>query len=101
MKHSTIPAVADHLLRARGRIVRDGWCSNGLGDDGKPVCPLGAVYFEGRESFAWKVAYRLLQRALPPDASGDVPVYSNAPGRTLEEILALFDRAIELALSAP
>ena len=95
MKHSTIPAVADHLLRARARIVRNGWRTNGLGSAWGPVCAIGALTLEGGD---WDAAHDLLRDALPYPTG--IINYNDTPGRTKKEILALFDRAIELALRA-
>lgn len=94
MKHETLPAVVVKLMVGRERAAR-GLCQGrfrrrrpeSLGGDLN--CPRTAVDEDPN-------ALSYLSAALPPGHS--IISYVDAPGRTLAEILALFDRAIEGAL---
>jgi hypothetical protein len=95
MKHETMPAPVVKLMAGRERVAR-GLCQGyfriarpeSLGGDLE--CPVEAVNRD-RAVVAYLVA------ALP---TGErlLTLWVDAKGRTLAEILALFDRAIALAL---
>lgn len=97
MKHETMPEVVVKLMAGRERIAK-GWCQGAFLLDipdslgGPRYCTVGAVENDNH-------AFACLKAALP--APGFVTGYNDAKGRTKAEILALFDRAIALALAAP
>lgn len=109
----------DILITAKSLLEERGWCQEVSQDLGRRLCALGAVVVavDGKEDFF--MASLFLQRdnnpsyetfeqvatalaaAVVPDQSGalSAPVdvvrgYNDTPGRTKEEILALFDAAI-------
>ena len=103
--------VAEVLGHARDRI-EDGWCqlwSMRVSADGDTeYCALGALNqglmdckgLRRRDIYermdVSNAAYKSLQDVLPAECSDDmVVVYNDAPGRTKEDILELYDRAIE------
>lgn len=98
MKHETVPKVVSKLMVGRERVAR-GLCQNcfriprpeDLGGD--LVCPSEAI--DGDPA-----ARAYLKAALPSDAHGLFFLWVDGKGRTLAEILALFDRAIALALAS-
>lgn len=87
---------AAHLLRAKRCIEERGW-AKGVYRDGGRRCGVAAVWdtaLRGQFSFP---ALRML-RAVLPDGFGHVEPWQDAPGRTIEEVYAAFDRAIALAM---
>lgn len=90
------PAV-QALLDGRAKIAK-GWCQGSFSID-RPECFGGAAYCSlGAVGRFNKVALYLCS-SLPPDSNGLVS-YNDAPGRTQDDILALYDRAIFLARAA-
>lgn len=69
------------------------------GDDTTKYCAIGAVMTVESDlaDNALFVSERFLRDALPEDADRRLVRYNDAPERTHEEIMSLFDRAIELA----
>jgi hypothetical protein len=102
MKHETIPVVVQNLLDARARIA-NGWCKGVFltrfsGGVHVSYCALGAIgYTSGCSRNTKEEAW--LTTALPVGASS-VPDYNDSLKTTHADILALFDRAIELAAAA-
>jgi hypothetical protein len=92
MKHSTVSSVVEALLKARVFIETD-WCK-GFGHGGQ-VCAIDALWRVA--PFANGVTY--LQKALPEPWLA-VMAYNDDPTTTQADILALYDRAIDLALKA-
>ena len=98
MRHETVSPTVQRLLDARQRIVM-GWCkgtSTRSGDGQIEYCALAAAEPD------WKLAVdidmvNLLQRALPKGFRS-VMVYNDSPATTKEDIIALYDHAIELYL---
>jgi hypothetical protein len=98
-------SIADQLRAARKFIeTPDKWCKGALGMDhgGKPLksyelgradrlCGIGAC-----RKTAFSLPISMLRRALPAGFKA-IDVYNDAPTTTHADILALFDRAIELA----
>lgn len=98
MKHETMPDVVVKLMAGRERVAK-GLCQGYFSIErpecfgGDLECPITAV--EGNLA-----AMAYLSAALPPGFCS-VIIYTDAKGRTLAHILALFDRAIAAALAAP
>lgn len=99
MKQDALSPTVSALLRARV-LIETNWCK-GFGHDGQ-VCAVEAVW-KATESDApirqRGVSLRHLLHALPPD-SISVMSYNDAKTTTKADILALYDRAIDLALKA-
>lgn len=97
-----MPNPVEVLTAAREHLVKYGWRQYKLDDDatetrfGAPCCALQAIYFTHPRDPFYGSARVFLIKALPQDY-GSVAIYNCAPGRTFDEILALYDRAIELA----
>jgi hypothetical protein len=88
------------LIAAREKVAH-GWCQREfVSDDGK-LCPLGAINRLGVDRDAAQNAKHALATAIvgPPHvhSSGTVMQWNDAKGRTQAEVLAAFDKAIELA----
>lgn len=90
-----------HLQEAKQEIEK-GWCQGTLEHRNGSVCALGAhVRVARRRNLSYRhLEYReirqFLHDALPPGYEA-IPHYNDTPGRKKEEIMALFDRAAELA----
>lgn len=95
------------LKEARRRIIEKGWSQGALYRDfkGEPIifskgrvicsfCTMGAVLFssKGMNSYYTDRALEVLERFVP---DGLIPRWNDDPTRTKEEVIALFDRAIE------
>ena len=101
MRHETVSPTVQRLLNGRERIAR-GWCqklSTGTPKDGGPMryCALAAV---AKDVYPYDVSediVLLLKRALP-SGFRSVMVYNDSLTTTRDDIIALYDRAIELAL---
>ena len=102
MKHETISPTIEVLLKARERVEAD-WCQ-GFGQ-GNKVCAVEALWRTGKFGSPRPIqdAIDLLARALPPPWRNLIGYndHSAPPNPTTKaDILALYDRAIELALKA-
>lgn len=81
------------LIVGRERVQR-GWCQ-GAYRIGESVCLVEGVRDPAFEPKYWHIAYDYLKRALPAPwwtRSG----YNDAEGRTQAEVIAVYDRAIDL-----
>ena len=95
MKRETLSPTVEMLLKARG-LIEAGWCQ-GFSHDER-VCAVEALWRAGEgKSFTMGIAF--LELALPP-SSRSVIALNDTKGTTKADILALYDRAIELALKA-
>lgn len=89
---------ASAVLRAARKLIetRERWAHGPAELNGGRHCSVTAICFQGRltEDESW----RLLRRAISgTDYDPTISVWNDAPERTHEEVLAAFDRAIELA----
>jgi hypothetical protein len=92
MKRETLSPTISALLQGRAAVEAN-WCQ-GFGQ-GDQVCAVEALW-RGAKAVVFPVAF--LQRALPfPWIS--VMGYNDAKETTKADILALYDRAIDLALA--
>lgn len=91
--------VAEKLRQARALIER-GWTQGWfVSSDGLGVCPIGAInkVYIGHATFrGGESAKRLLRKAIGCPC---IAPWNDAPERTQAEVLAAFDKAIELAES--
>lgn len=70
----------------------------GRGHSAGAQCPILAVDEAGNRSTAqYKMSIAFFVKALGFDADSDIPAWSDAAERTLEEVHSTFDRAIALA----
>lgn len=106
--------VADALIRAKEYLVQHGWSSHGARGPGGEVCMAVAVSFTTRRAgysglppnplgFQRVLPYLLGACNLPVPADLSclgvrLGTWNDAPGRTLDEVLAAYDRAIDAAL---
>ncbi len=108
--HRPCSTAVEVLERALDRL-RHGWCQNAYARDvagislgfseiehGCAWCLVGSLYGRG-ESFPLE-AKEIMSRAIGDMTDTIMPhvhVYNDAPGRTQEEVIALVERALELA----
>jgi hypothetical protein len=101
------------LIRARQILAEDGWCQGVLWDHRGRVCAIGALLKGGglpweddRRSILPALGVLIEANQLPPEDDPRLPTpearlqisvvrWNNAAGRTKEEVLDAFDRAIE------
>lgn len=92
----TINPVIGTLQRGRDRVQR-GWCQ-GYGrlieKSGRSYCAIGAISREDAADHGIK----LLTRALGVQKIYDITKWNDQEWRTQADVIALYDRAIELAL---
>lgn len=103
--------VAD-VLRAARKKIEQGWCQHVYAKDDKGLsvdllsadtacqwCASGAIHLVGDgNAIAKGHAFRILKQTVGSIRS--VPRWNDDPHRTQAEVLAAFDKAIELAESA-
>lgn len=87
-------AVADKLREAKALIER-GWCQGRMATGDGRVCIRGAILGAFTEEAEERRADALLKKAA--GFSGYLGDWNDLPGRTQAEVLAAFDKAIELA----
>lgn len=85
--------VQEVLLKARDRIVPAGrWCQ-GTYRDGEALCPVAAVEeYAVPGTLPWQRALVRLRRAM--DGTDSVTRWNDVPGRSHQEVLAAFGRAL-------
>lgn len=79
------------LVKAKAYLLTHGWNPRGFGDingEGGPVCAVGALLAVSRE------ATTPTHLALMDAAGGAVMPWNDKRGRTFDEVIDLFDRAI-------
>ena len=86
------------LVQGRQRLTEYGWCQKRLQDLSGRCCALGSMLSTGELTTKEELrAYRNAERALI-EAAGEgwfsVVDWNDVPGRTFEEIIAGFDKAI-------
>jgi hypothetical protein len=99
------------LIAARYILSHWGWCQGTTARDkqGRPldfpqehlknlgsVCAIGAVSIVDSDFGPLQTAYHILDRAVR-DQSYCIIIYNDTPGRTKQEVLAVFDKAIQQA----
>lgn len=99
------PLVRD-LRVARAWLAKYGWCQHDFMNDRREVCAFGAI----RITLVWfrvtspadtqraTAVYDALAR-VSGETWFDLAKWNDTPGRTFDEVLNLFDRAIERELS--
>lgn len=85
------------LLSAKSRLEKDGWCQCELHADSGAHCLWGSFEFKDREEMI--EINHILEHTirLKSGFRFDVPQWNDASNRTKEEVLALLDKAVELA----
>lgn len=86
------------LKQARQVIVDKGWCQGFAEESDGRVCMIGALDKIARmEETIYEKARLALLFAIPRvQAADSVSGWNDVKGRTKEEVLAVFDRAIQL-----
>lgn len=92
------PTLLDDLCGAKAYIAQHGWCQR-QSRNGTKVCMLGAIYemTGGDSQVDWPRrhdACTALQHALGLEDFSEVVAWQDRPGRTVEEILKVYDLAI-------
>lgn len=96
---------ASEILRqGKANIIARGWCQGDElaihGPSGGPCCAATALSTSGWGD--WQQvddALEFIKDAVGVDRRVDIATWNDAPGRTVEEVLAAYDRAIEAAIS--
>lgn len=90
--------VLERLRLGRERVAK-GWCQ-GAFSDGERVCAVGAIIYGGPSGQDTVVgeAWQVLDGAAFAIGARGVMTHNDTPGRTQEEVVALFDKAIALRL---
>jgi hypothetical protein len=81
--------VTQALIAGRRRI-EEGWCQGAMRTR-EGVCAVGAISYNPK-------AVEVLYRAFGGRSS--IPRWNDTPGRSREDVLALYDRAIALSLNS-
>lgn len=93
---------AQHLIRAKAYLQDHGWCATGPYGNAGEVCVGSALHNTMGEQWAGAAGF-LMGTVLgvePSYVDGyGIGRWNDTPGRTLDEVLAAFDRAIELAIA--
>jgi hypothetical protein len=89
-----LPQVTRDLMDAKEILVQSGWCKGRFEDWRGRVCALGAIR---RVPGISGVRRERVVHALCTTISSfsDLVDWNDAPDRTLDDVLALFDQAIE------
>lgn len=86
------------LIKAR-RLIARGWCQGQAREQrlfGNSYCTLGALAkAAGRNYYSGKAFGAIQSEVLKQDYASGIVTWNDAPGRTQQEVLDLFDRAIE------
>jgi hypothetical protein len=88
-------ATRDVLRRAKELLLNRGWCRGPMGmpfapDHNGSLCVAGAIYAAGVSYGVYSYTAEVFGFARP----NDVWKWNDAKGRTLGEVVALFDRAL-------
>jgi hypothetical protein len=86
------------MLRGGRRKVEAGWCQERMRRAGS-VCMIGALSVTDYDSFVQAEELFLQAIRLLGYTFTSVPSFNDEPGRTQREVLAVFNRAIELSRS--
>lgn len=92
----TISTTVRALIQAKQYLEKHGWCNDGPRNSRGQVCVLESLAIV---SPSWEgIPY--LRKVLGERYQNihTIGVWNDTPGRTLEEVYVLFDRAIELAM---
>lgn len=95
---SEVNPIVAHLLRTKAYLAEHGWCSHGPMDESGAVCVGRAIALtRGTEIPGSSKPFEFFLRAA---SHWDIGKWNDAPGRTLEEVNAALDRAVELSISS-
>jgi hypothetical protein len=87
----------DVLISARAEIAH-GWTQGQFRDSNGNVCLVGALMLGSKHNLAMELScYRPLRLATGVELPKSMMQWNDAKGRTQVEVLAAFDKAIELA----
>jgi|HubBroStandDraft_5_1064220.scaffolds.fasta_scaffold122523_4 hypothetical protein len=99
------------LIAARYILSHWGWCQGTTARDKQgrslyspkkhlenlgSVCAVGAISIVDTDFEPAQVAYNILDEVIS-DQSPSIVIYNDTPGRTKQEVLAVFDKAIQQA----
>jgi len=98
-------STADTLRRAKQNIIDKGWRQGSRWIGNIPQRP-GCCAFDAFELFNTQIgnangAIAKLVEAMGVPGINDGIVWNDTPGRTVDEVLAVYDKAIALAEAAP
>ena len=90
------------LIDGRENLLRLGWCSGGAYGSSGSVCMLAALPVWGRVNDHMERAADVLQAAIYQIFADKMAIaaWNDIPGRTLDEVIAVYDRAIEISRAA-
>ncbi len=90
---------AQHLINAKIFLQERGWCPDGAFGEGGTVC-IAAAIGETCGRAGCGRALSVMSRTIGVELYSDIAIgrWNDTPGRTIEEVLNAFDRAIALAM---
>lgn len=92
---------SDWLRTLKTRLQTCGWQQNSFGDHEGPNCLMGASHriFADADSASCRTVWYFLWNAarIPPSNAETLVQWNDKPGRTIDEVYALIDTAIEKA----
>lgn len=95
--------IVQKLTEARA-LIEQGWCQGDYYEDsdcGTKYCAVGAIRAAAEDqSYFYCLDYLGQVLGMITASLCNVPNWNDAPGRTQQEVLALYDRAIDLARGA-
>jgi hypothetical protein len=92
-----LPAITTMLMAGRDTILRCGWVQH-FTRTWSGVCIVGSLSDYTHSQFQEAAAFLLdAIEDLGYGQSRSLPAFNDAPGRTLGQVIAVYDRAIELS----
>lgn len=89
-----------HLLIDGRMAIEQGWTQYGYQDDEGNVCMLGAIGFRTDNENTYNEVRVTASHILDEECCGKIAwIWNDAPGRTKEEVLAVYDRVITKRLA--
>jgi hypothetical protein len=97
---------SEAIREGRNRLLERGWCQDVLEEADGSLCSVGAIrsaVLGDTDRTYDPAAMWVCKRAVATlsDAAGvHIPVFNDAPGRTFDEVIDVFDKAEKLAEQA-
>jgi hypothetical protein len=91
------------VLRGAAKYLREhGWQQHSLGADGRARCAVGALYSAAGDEYTTGAFTARAKRCVEdgigdPGLGGALPAWNDAQGRTIDDVIAAFERAAEAA----
>jgi hypothetical protein len=86
------------IQAARRKLLEHGWIQGTVGDSDGATCAMGAISYVAIKAHPSVSAFARIAFGSsfnhPNDAYGAIADWNDAPGRTFDEVIALFDRVL-------